>query len=1418
MQKLPLPTSPARLLRVFTLGLVAACGGGAPIGASTPEVPAAAHCSDAASCERAMFEAAARADSLRELAEVMAAKLDDVAPFRRALAEAKLASARSRGLVVLQAGATPPKSALPAISVAGPLGRAPEAEAALWLAIGEAAGLDYLAVARADGSTLRVYPGDPLGPLLAGLLPHGVDRAPVDPDADLAIERALRAAFTAAKAFDYVAAADAQRELHALARERPRFELGELRARVAWRVLGFWAPTSDDSTPPPADPPAPPPTADETPYVALLRVRTDPSEAKPYAPRRERLLAAVPEDRRAALDAVYQASAAGCSELPLPSFDRPSDLAYASLLPGALLPAGSRHARGRLPLEAWLKHHTALVELGQRTGLFFALSHALLAERGAAGGVVPSGSLAHRQLDALTKRHLEALTRLSRERPGQIGVSLLPALMSAGVLADEGLRTQMAELAQSAAQSSLREARDPGDLMIALLSGAFSTMSLPPDVRDAYLGALQGSFTAKLRGELKNETGWAVAALYATDAAYRLVTGLSPKLDESSAEISRALETDPSIEQPGLASLVSALARYAALGASKGLGAPILARTDAPLPGRAAARASLERALARLAPPGEAAPQATLAELTELVDNFAATAAFALESSPAKSEASCASKEPFRPDPKTQRALAKLRDQHRALLRKPSLAKPADVWSKRARAVVVLVGDLVDLTERGFEIPADASRAKPLGVPDAVAREAMHDALGSFVEPELAMLGGRFYGLLRAVASRGGSELERGGLEIAQLSTAALEFLLGEEGDAGPFAKLGKTLGQALAKNAGAELVPALLAGSSALSLQREVTTRDVLLLTVGVVQAVRQESIPKEALDIAARERSQTEWMLHMLDETGRLKRGEPVTVGGFRPGLEAALARECATASVPEIVDIYGALESRRAGRKKEASEALAKALERAERTLVVPRASYQFRRETEQRVLDLRIDLGLGSVMLENANAFNAGGGVRTTGEAKTSLELHFTSPEAKQTLDDTARFWVRAQALLAIWQLADGELGRGEQSAAKLLGVLTRRSWLGASGLTDQPSAWAADSRDSLLVLAQLAADHGRPLLAGALLGLVRGTLTLESTDDDSLASTLEETPEGLGDPLLRPVVERARTLAKRVAQGLPCVTPAAGPGLPFASLSCESYPLELGLRAAEATSLSPRLAPSGGGRASSCPDLAALDGFLRPAMSGTYDPDRFAEAATQSLEAGKPVEAALLLIAHRQPNHCSATVDALLRRTAQQVPEAASLRADLYSSLLNCSKASVTETLLDDLVALDVEATKLGDTIRRLELASHAAALTLNLADPRPLAVVVRRPGFVEPTRQLGPRALGIALLLEQAGSVLEGKPLAPSQRAAEVELLCGPYPAADRKALCEQLTKLRSPELGAEPRKDLARATLSALLSSLSGP
>ena len=33
-----------------------------------------------------------------------------------------------------------------------------------------------------------------------------------------------------------------------------------------------------------------------------------------------------------------------------------------------------------------------------------------------------------------------------------------------------------------------------------------------------------------------------------------------------------------------------------------------------------------------------------------------------------------------------------------------------------------------------------------------------------------------------------------------------------------------------------------------------------------------------------------------------------------------------------------------------------------------------------------------------------------------------------------------------------------------------------------------------------------------------------------------------------------------------------------------------------------------------------------------------------------------------------------------------------------------------------------------------------------------------------------------------------------------------------------QLTKLRSPELGAEPRKDLARATLSALLSSLSGP
>lgn len=1417
MQKLPLPASLGRPLRLFALCLVAACGGSAPIGASVPEAPTSASCSDAASCERALFDAAARADSLRELAEALAAKLDDAAPFRRALADAKLAAARSKGLVVAQAGAAPPKSSLPTIPVAGPLGSTPAAEAALWLAVGEAAGLHYLAVARPDGSTLRVYPGDPLGPLLAGLLPHGVDRAPIDADADLALERALREAFAAAKAFDYVAAADAQRELDGLARKRPRYELGELRARVAWRSLGFWAPTGAEAAPSQPDPPAPAPTADETPYVALLRVRTDPSEAKPYAARRERLLAAVPEDRRAALDAVYQASGAGCGELPLPPYDRPSDLAYASLLPGALLPAGSKHARGRVPLETWLRHHTALVELSQRTGLYFATSHALLAERGATGGVVPSGSLGHRQLDALTKKHLDALTRLSRERPGQIGVSLLPALMSAGVLADEGLRTQMAELAQSAAQSSLREARDPGDLMIALLSGAFSTMSLPPDVRDAYLGALQGSFTAKLRGELKNETGWTVAALYATDAAYRLVTGLSPKLDESSAEISRALESDPSIEQPGLASLVSALARYAALGASKGLGAPILARTDALLPGRAAARASLERALARLAPEGEVAPQATLSELTELVDNFAATAAFALESSPTKSEASCASKEPFRPDPKTQRALSKLRDQQRALLRKPSLAKPTDVWSKRARAVVVLVGDLVDLSERGFEIPDDAARAKPLGVPDAVAREAMHDALASFVEPELAKLGSRSYGLMRAVASRGGSELGRGGLELAQLSTAALEYLVGDEGSSGPFAKLGATLADALQKNQGGELVPALLAASSALSLQGEVTTRDVILLSVGVVQAVREESIPKAALEIAARDRSQTEWMLHMLDETGRLKRGEPVSVGGFRPGLEAALARECATASVPEIVEVYAALESRRAGRKKEASEALAKALARAERTLVVPRASYHFRRETEQRVLDLRIDLGLGSVMLQNANAFNAGGGLRTTGEAKTSFELHFTSAESKQTLDDTARFWVRAQALLAIWQFADGEQRRGEQSAAKLLGVLTRRSWLGASGLTDEPTAWAADSRASLLVLAQLAADGGRPLLAGALLGLVRGTLDPQ-TDDATLASTLEEAPEGLGEPSLRPVVERARGLAKRVAQGLPCVTPAAGPGLPFASLSCESYPLELGLRAAEATSLSPRLAPSGGGRGSSCPDLAALDGFLRPAMSGTYDPDRFAEAATQSLELGKPVEAALLLVAHRQPNHCSATIEALLRRVAQEIPEASSLRADLYSSLLNCSKASVSESLLDDLVALDVEATKLGDTIRRLELASHAAALTLNLADPRPLAVVVRRPDFVEPTRQLGPRALGIALLLEQAASVLEGKPLAPSQRAAEVELLCGPYPAADRKAICEQLTKLRSTELGVEPRKDLARATLTALLSSLSGP
>ncbi|MBK6516458.1 MAG: hypothetical protein IPG04_20715 [Polyangiaceae bacterium] len=1418
----------------FVLAVVA-CRPGEEV--KTPPGGAEVCSSDALSaCEARLAEAVALGEGIGDVARSYAkarAGADASDPLAQAVDEARRAGAGSRGVLVLAGGAADPGVApeLPRVKV-GALTTASNATRGelLAVAIAEAAELDYVAVLGPDGKVTRAFGADPLVIVMSGVAPAVVDADPKVLERDLEIEKRLRAAVERTGAFDYVAAAAEADALTALLDAEPPFDAQALRGRAVINTFGLAAqPSLVSAVTPPPRPDEPAMLPHETAYYDILRVRSDRAAANAFEQRKGRLLPAIPEELRP-LFARAWGDTTSCVALAPPSFDRPRDLGYAYLMPQAIRPAGARTDLGRMELPEWYERYEKLVALVERTKSTPYAIFVLLMERGGASSIVPTGKDAHRRVDGLALKHAKALAALAKAKPGRIGFSQIGFVANPNAYGDDGLKRAMFDLARLAAQGSLSEATDAWDVLAATLTGLLVSGNMPLELRQEHLLALAEAFKGKLDGALKQQTGWGPALAYGADLAYRAIGGLGPDPKASIDQIARALETDPKIAQPGLAALTSAMARYAALAAEGSLGTPIVGDKDAVVPARAAARASLASALAKLADAGP--PDArVLNELAALADNATATLAFAVSSSveanekkakaaappggPGKAEV-CAATDDEPTDPRLVRALAKLRDQRKQVLGLKALRDGTDPWSKRARLVALLLSDAIDAASAyaPAKPPARPKTAKekerftPIQflIPGPESDAILSGALTSLTEDKAVVSAvAAAYGLMRGLWQDGTQGFAKQGLPKARDLFAALAPLLTEPGQA--VSAGGLLVGLAGAFGAEGEFV----SGDSFVNAARTLYEKgsadeaDMVLLGAVVFTAFTEAPLTPKAFELASAKSSKMAWVFDFL-RYGRPGVSPPpggLGASQFKPGLEALVSDRCATASASTASRVIDALEAFKRGERDKARAELDAALKDAEGKLVLPHVSFTFKQETTTRVLNLSIDVGLAAPFVAGTGGINVGAGFKSTGEPKLDLELAIDAPDSKRARDDSARYWVHASSTAAILHFLSGDTEKGELAAARALSAVLARSWLYAPGVSDEPIQFADASAASFALLAQQAIESGRPLLAGSLLQVIRTTFDPTTTRAEQISALLDDLPKPLrGIEGLAPLAARAKKTLTLAGGGMACVGPKSDKAF-LLRPACEGYAQAVALRVADAVAAMPELsAKEKKGAAPGCKELAALDGFLVPAQKGNYAPEKLLDAVDAMLAEKKAFEAAFLLTRPRDPSHCTDRVVQQMRKTADLMQGVPSIAADLLTGIVNCRVGAEGPALTTDIIALDLELDRVGDPSRQIQIGLFSAALAARRAEPQILEAIVKQKDYLKRHREHGP-LLPIALTLDHLASALGGKSIDVEGTQKDMDFLCGIGDLPAGPDTCKGLKLLRGATDPAE-RKRLA--------------
>ncbi len=1413
------PATPRRACHgaqvVFGLMVAAtsACGADGP-GARDPRAATSCDAVTLEACETRLAEAASRGHDARPLALAYVEARRHADDDDAVAAIVRGVPAGDGPLLVVLPGAQVPSGARRVVKAKAVPADSRALGADGWLlAIAHATGTSHVIAVKPGGRRVHALRRDALRPLVAGLLPifrSAGDRPLAD---DVAVISAVDAAFEAAGRFDYTAAAEAGDRLGAAYRARPEADGVARRARYALQLLAVAGIVLEAEGDGPLPPPIAGPIEGETPYEALLAVRTATESVEAYRPRRAALATALGATLAPMLDAWVgiDAESEVCPQASVPAFDDDRHLAFAGWLGLALRPAGLNpaDARGRVPLEVWYPRHGALHRAAMRHQLGWWAAGVLLTERGATGGVAPSATPTHRAVTELGGRHLRALAQLVERGGGRTGFATVTAVaLLPGVREDPELAPLVSQLAQRSTQLAMARAANAGDVVLALVSGISSALTYPPEMQAAQLNALQSAFTAQLRGNLASQKGWAVAGLVAMDAVYRLIAQQGPNLPVSASAVARALE-DPSVEQPGLAALAIAASRYGALGATGDIGAPILEKgKDGPRPARAEARRALREALSRLGDGASAPPGAALDDLTDLVDGAVATMVASIASSGAASTPSgapastCAA---TGTSPTTRRALGKLRDVRRRLAASTWFAAGSDVWSQRARLLVLATSDALDVAEHDGENAVFV-------IDDARAERILRDALGGLVPGGVvdAAVGTHALGRARLAAKSDPAVRARAVRQVVVgLRDALTDESSGGVAGAGVLDVLASdavvaSLSADPARALERDLAPAMLREATRLHAAGDRSRGDVLLLMLAGMSAAGQQGLPDTAIELAERARSRARWVLVERDASARLNSGLPVDGARLRAALKDAVPPACGRATTEMVADVAVAASAFRAGRRDEARTTMRALVERLERTPpVLPRTTYSYRENVGTRVFQATLGMTPSAGLLTSSNSFQAGLGFQSVPMPHTStLRVSVDPSGAAATEENAGRFTVHVAALAAVYELLGGDPRRAERAAALAYSSATRP-------LPGLETPLARDGAPALLLAAQLFAEQGRALLAGDLLALVRSTLP-EAGDDVAVAEALAAVPLGLdGAKDADEAMTRARKTLAVVAEKLPCTTDKVDLRR-FETPRCDAYPTAIALRVADAVPRLPRLAVID---AKSCVH-APLDAFFGKVDGGAYDPDALTRAVESRVALGHGYDAVVLLSRLRQPDHCSPALAGAARALGETDGLPPGIRADAMLTAMHCSRDRVA----DDALAIDRLLVASNDDNRAFGFFLGMAALAWSTGEGAPLERLTAQPGYHDRWMAYGgANSATTALAVDHAGATMSGRPPRIAETAELHRTLCVDYPSRERAPVCASIEAMRRLDTPLADRKQIAERTMQALAATPSG-
>ncbi|MBK9263364.1 MAG: hypothetical protein IPM54_26615 [Polyangiaceae bacterium] len=1341
-----------------------------------------------------------------------------------------LEDARSSGqaVVIVEEGAGIPADRAPAktrVVKTAPLPSPASISAdALLEAMGESAGWSTIVRVRPSSAkamreslppeVTEIFPNDPLAPFMAGLSPVvRSDDAITHVEADIELAAAIRAAVDHASAFRYVDAAREAERIQDMLGTRDADAEPSLRAKYLLSLLGgagiaLELPASLSSAS--ATDPKLPDASKTTPYGDLLRVRAAKDDRAVFQAVSERLVAALPEDKRAAMRALYAPEEA-CLEVPLDTFDAPDDLFLANSVGRRLAPSlaasGSSPSAG-LGLTTWLPKYEALVRNVDDARTTWAHAFALTQERGEVVGISLATTQTHRRVDALVTAHLAGLSQLVQVYPERVRLmSIVTLAYARGIVATPSLRDALVDLLRRAVETRITRAPDASALFEASLAGVLAATAYPQAIQGPVYSGLFSAFHDKLQKDFSKQTGWGVAGLFAADAAAGFLAGNPPDLSPVATEISRALG-DPSLPERPLGRLASAAARYLALGVNRQLDPDAVDPARWPAD-RKAARDALREAIAGLSDPSAPVSAGLLDDVAMLGDQTMTALAAILQDKPSGSGPVCASSDAG-PSPATRRVLARLGDLRRKVLANPSFAKGgANVG--RLRLAVTVLSDAIDIASR-------KKKDSPVAftISDADAERAFADALATWDERAIADAISSGYGIARrAFVGFGSKGMAGSDVERARKLVQSLASLFRDE-NTGTSVTLFDALARAASsrpRDGAADPPIELLLTDYARTLRAlgKPDQADLCLLGAMLVSVVTERAVHEEAISAADEATSDLGWTLRFAREVFRARKGSAPETSAYAKGMREAVARSCEDPAIADqVVRVMDAIRLASTGERTKALTLLDEFLTKAEEQgFTLPRMSYRYEEKTVTKVFSTSLEVSLGAGFIEGSSQFQVGLGVRSPGRPEGSLVARLMPANAERD-SEVVRYYVHVGAVASLLHFIDGDPDRGAATAARVIDAAFFGARFGGRTLgAADPKKMAADARGVLAVVAVLAADAGMPLLAGDLWSLVGTTLNADA-DDRAIEEILGHLPIALSAvSSAKPPLERAKRGLRVVAEPLACTEQKVELG-GYEAPACDEYPFALALRAGGALRKLPHLRRDAG---KACPaSLSAVDTFLVGVEKGGYDPDAFTRAVSELVSHGRPYDAAVLLARQRQPTHCNPSLVTAARTVGRSPAVGRSLRADVLSVAINCSL--LDDATLADIALVDTETSMQADRGRNLTLLLFAAELGVTRQRWDVLGRLAKNPTFVSRWLDTNPKAALFAVVLAQAASILAKEPSAAEAASSAFDLFCVKLPKTDAAA-CEAVEAMRR-SIGTADAERVAKDSVAAAMQRVS--